>query len=347
MGLIKDISKQVFDKIEFHRYHKSKNNQAYCVLQNIESYKGRIDKISKKKCDEYAQDVFGWKGFAPWLYVYTLFNGKFKEGWIPDNYYGGVIVPKLKGDYGKVSDLNILTQFLLRDKYCLDIAYFANGSFMDRNHNVIPVADLTNILFSNEEHIVFKQDNSLQGRGVKFFDKETFKYNDIREMGNGVFQSYIQQHEFFNAYTDSSVATIRLTSVIDNHGKVSVRSGYLRLARGADTHVMSCSALKIPINIKNGELYPIGYNSRWEEVNKHPDSCVFFKDKQIPVFNKCVEAVCEFQKRIPFVKCVGWDLIIDQNSNVRLIEWNGEHNDIKFSEATQGPCFSDLNWDKL
>jgi hypothetical protein len=29
------------------------------------------------------------------------------------------------------------------------------------------------------------------------------------------------------------------------------------------------------------------------------------------------------------------------------MEWNAEHNDIKFSEATQGPCFADLRWDRL
>jgi hypothetical protein len=29
------------------------------------------------------------------------------------------------------------------------------------------------------------------------------------------------------------------------------------------------------------------------------------------------------------------------------MEWNGEHNDVKSSEATQGPCFSDLNWERL
>jgi hypothetical protein len=29
------------------------------------------------------------------------------------------------------------------------------------------------------------------------------------------------------------------------------------------------------------------------------------------------------------------------------MEWNGTYNDIKFSEATQGPCFADLGWERL
>jgi hypothetical protein len=29
------------------------------------------------------------------------------------------------------------------------------------------------------------------------------------------------------------------------------------------------------------------------------------------------------------------------------MEWNGWHNDIKFSEAADGPCFADLGWQNL
>lgn len=45
------------------------------------------------------------------------------------------------------------------------------------------------------------------------------------------------------------------------------------------------------------------------------------------------------------MRCIGWDVTLDDQENVRIMdmEWNAGHNDIKFSEATQGPCFSDLH----
>ena len=49
----------------------------------------------------------------------------------------------------------------------------------------------------------------------------------------------------------------------------------------------------------------------------------------------------------PYARCVGWDVTVDADEKVMLMEWNAEHNDVKFSEATQGPCFSDLNWERL
>ena len=43
---------------------------------------------------------------------------------------------------------------------------------------------------------------------------------------------------------------------------------------------------------------------------------------------------------------IGWDIIVDDNEKIQIIEWNGEACDIKFSEATTGPCFLGLHWEK-
>jgi hypothetical protein len=50
---------------------------------------------------------------------------------------------------------------------------------------------------------------------------------------------------------------------------------------------------------------------------------------------------------VPYARCVGWDLTVDSDEQVMVMEWNAEHNDVKFSEATQGPCFADLDWQRL
>ncbi len=40
-------------------------------------------------------------------------------------------------------------------------------------------------------------------------------------------------------------------------------------------------------------------------------------------------------------------MVINKDSKVQIMEVNGRHNDIKYHEATEGPCFADLGWDKL
>jgi hypothetical protein len=44
---------------------------------------------------------------------------------------------------------------------------------------------------------------------------------------------------------------------------------------------------------------------------------------------------------------VGWDLAVSKDGSIKIFEWNGGHCDIKFSEATVGPCFTGLNWESL
>jgi hypothetical protein len=72
-----------------------------------------------------------------------------------------------------------------------------------------------------------------------------------------------------------------------------------------------------------------------------------YAGKKIPNFQNCVSTVLELHQQLPYVRCIGWDLIVDEQEQINLMEWNGLDNDIKVSEATQGPCFSDMGWEHL
>jgi hypothetical protein len=194
---------------------------------------------------------------------------------------------------------------------------------------------------------VFKVDHSKQGAGIFFFERKSFDIEKIKLLGNGVFQSYLVQHGFFDDFAPNSVATIRMTTVVDDGGGISLRACFLRLGRIDDTHVNSKSGVRIPVDPSSGEISTEGYLPNWVAVKEHPDTKIRFSGCYIPSFAKCVSTVLELHKKAPFARCVGWDVTIDIDENVRLIEWNGAHPDVKFTEATQGPCFVDLRWDRL
>ena len=166
-------------------------------------------------------------------------------------------------------------------------------------------------------------------------------------LANGVFQDFIYQHQSLEEVMPDSVATLRITTILDHKGKASPRASYLRIGRRAETHVKSASHIRVPVNLKSGELGDQGYLTSWLPIDSHPDSQIKFAKRKIPSFNKCISTGLELHELIPYVRCIGWDMTIDKNNNVKVMEWNAGHNDIKFSEATQGPCFSDLGWEKL
>jgi hypothetical protein len=330
-----------------YRFHRDHGAQARRALQLLEKKYGRPDPANLKLADTYARDVFGDSVYAPWLRVYTAFSGTFKEGWIPDNYYGSVVVPNLKGWYGKISSMKPVSRLILDGDTFPDVAYFANGLFFTDKAVVVPEQALKSVVFQHCDRVVFKTDGSKQGKGVHIFDKETFNHAAIKSLGNGVIQKFIIQHSLFNAFASRSVATLRITTVVDDAGSISIRACFLRLGRAEDTHIQPEHEVCVPVDPVTGELYREGYMSDWGATEEHPDSGVRFAGVKIPEFAQCVATVLGLHRQIPFARCVGWDIAVDAEGKVQVMEWNGEHNDVKFSEATQGPCFSDLNWERL
>jgi hypothetical protein len=330
-----------------YKFHLGHGAEAARVLRTLERYSGKTDPSLLKLADTYARDVFGHAIYAPWLRVYTAFSGTFKEGWIPDNYYGTVVVPSMKGGYGKISGLKPLTRLIFDSDAFPDVAYFANGLFLTPQNTVVPEREIADVVFQRSEKIVFKLDGFGQGKGVFIFDKQTFGIAAIKSLGNGVIQRFIRQHSVFDRFASKAVATLRFTTVVDDFGAISIRACYLRLGRAGDTHIHTGSEICVAVNLSTGELARQGYTADWRPTEGHPDSGTPFSGVKIPAFSKCVQTVLELHKKILFARCIGWDLTVDVHENVQVMEWNGEHNDVKFSEATQGPCFSDLNWERL
>ncbi|HEX7707973.1 MAG TPA: sugar-transfer associated ATP-grasp domain-containing protein [Thermoanaerobaculia bacterium] len=341
------LARAAINRVSDFRYHRAFRDEAMTILRSIESVHGRTNPEHIKASDQYAADVLGWGGYAPWLYVYSAVQGRFREGWIPDNYYGKVVIPVIQADYRVLSSMKSLSRRLLGSDLFPDLASHVNGLFLSPDHEVIQPSAVPGLLFSDSDTVVFKRDRSGRGSNVVFLHKSSFDVSLVRRLGSGVFQQPIVQHPIFARLMPSSAATLRFTTVVEDDGTVSLRDAYLRLGRSGETHVKSDSQVKVCIDLESGRLDPSGYLANWLTVDRHPDTGVEFAGTTIPEFSACVSAAKQLHSACPAVRCVGWDMIVDEHSRVRVMEWNSSHNGIKFSEATKGPCFADLGWEKL
>lgn len=330
-----------------YQYNRSNARWVARILKEHAEAGAPLSDETRHQCDTYARDALGSRKYAPWLYIYALVSGQFKEGWIPDNFYGERVVGRTSGSYGDVADCRALNHLLFRADEFPDVGAHVNGLFVDRDGNTIPESEAKARLFRESDRVVFKLDDSMQGIGIHFIHRDAFDTDKIRKLGNGLFQSYIEQHPFFDKFSEGSVATIRLTTANTASGDVSLRAGYLRLGRSQDTHVQSVSNLRVAIDRETGALGDVGYLPNWMTTDAHPDSGVTFKSEVIPNFEDCLRVVMTNHRKMPYVRCIGWDLSVDTAGKVKIIEWNAGHNDIKFGEAVQGPCFRDLHWEQF
>lgn len=323
------------------------NRQAQAVLRAVESERGPTDKAAMRRADQYAREVLGSIRYAPWLYVYAAVAGSFREGWIPDNYYGLVVDPLKSGEAAKVGLIKSFTNRILCSEALPDLAYVIDGIYYARNYRPVSQRELTEILFAHDPRTVFKADHSYQGRAVTFMTREDFPADGRARLPDGVFQKPIRQHDFFAAMSPRATATVRITTARELDGGVSVKAAYLRLGRANDDIVFSSSHVRVAVDTAAGTLGETGYLHDWRLTATHPDTGFRFAGQAIPHFGEAAQLCKSLHESCPHMLCLGWDLCIDQDDKPQIMEWNARYNDIKFSEATTGPCFRGLGWEHL
>ena len=323
------------------------NHQAHSVLRSVESQQGPTDRKFVRLANEYSREVLGSVKYAPWMHVYAAVRGEFKEGWIPDNYYGLVVDPLKSGEAAKVVNLKSFTNRILHTEALPDLAYVIDGIYYSRDFKPLRETDLIDLLFDHGERIFFKGDNSFQGRSVVIMTRADFSQTGNSRLVDGVFQAPIKQHEFFAAISAGSTATLRITTARELDGSVAVKAAYLRVGRAVDEIVRCRSHVRVAVDTQTGALNDVAYLHDWRKIGEHPDTLFHFAGHAIPHFSDAAELCRSLHASCPHMLCLGWDVCIDQDNQTKIMEWNARYNDIKFSEATMGPCFRGLGWENL
>ena len=85
----------------------------------------------------------------------------------------------------------------------------------------------------------------------------------------------------------------------------------------------------------------------YSKVYFHPSSKLIFKDFQYPNYDQAINLCIKLHSSIPFIGIIGWDLVVDHNNEVNIMEWNAGHPNGTFIEAAIGPCFKAFGWENL
>lgn len=332
------------------RQHYSRNHvrAAKAKLAKLEAAYGPLNPADRQRCDAYAVEVLGHAKFAPWLHVYARVAGGYKDGWIADNFYDECVLPHTSGAYGELSGMRSLNRVLFAAPEFPDRAALINGMVVGPDSAAVAPEDLADTLFGADDKVIFKSDASQSGVGIKVLERQSFDLAGVKRLGSGLFQAFVRQHDLFERLGNCpAVATLRLTTAADDLGRISLRAAYLRFGQGRMDYLISSEEVNAPVDLATGELSETGYLPSWLRIDRHPQSDLPFAGHTIPNFKACVEVALRCHARIPFVRCVGWDIAIDREERVHVLEWNGGHNGIKFTESTQGPCFAGLGWQHL
>jgi len=345
MSSIRNLITSGLRKYNRFRVHAYNSREAFTALEMIEKLSGRLNSKYKKSADEYAMDVLGDRRYAPWLYAFSAIRRSFVEGWFPEYYYGFEVRPRTDGKYGNLAILKTLTNRILKVDAIPDTAYLISGNFYSDEFKPIAFKEASDIIFKDSAVVFFKENDSASGKGVERIERKNFKESDFQMRKDGCFQSIILQNDFFKAINMSSTATLRITTVRDQAGKVRVRAAYLRVGRDDERFVRSDSGVRIPVEISTGILGEVGFMNDWSYSTKHPDSGFLYSGKQIPCFGDAKQLCTALHEGFPHFELIGWDVCVDEDNKVKIMEWNANGAGILFHEAFTGPCFTGLGWE--
>lgn len=320
-------------------------DEALAAVNVMERFNGKkLTPALRAKADAYAREVLGDADHAPWLYVFATMQGEFKEGWMPDDFYHMKVVPKIANGLTRITHIKSLTGILLETEALPDLAYHVGGVYYDRDLNVISLARLKEIV-APHGHVFVKKDGSGAGKAIRKLAPAELTQEALAE--DCVLQRPILSHPVLEEIFPGPVATLRITTVRAPSGEISRRGAYLRLGRKGADWVTSLNSMEVAIVDEQGALDSLGYDEHWRAWPKHPDTGVGFAGRRVPEFRRAVELCLKLHAKAPHIPIVGWDVAINRDNGIELIEWNGSHCDIKFCEAHSGPYYRDMGWERF
>ena len=137
-----------------------------------------------------------------------------------------------------------------------------------------------------------------------------------------ILQAFIQQHDALAALNASSVNTLRLLTVRDEHGARPLSAVLKAGSVGGWIDNVQRGGLAVLVDLKRGALRGRGILSPGNPtVAAHPDSGVVLDGYAVPHLDAAVRAACAFHEDLYGFHSIGWDIAITDDGPL-IIEGN-------------------------
>ncbi len=311
----------------------------------------------QKEFDEYWINNYGKKIKPWWNKLYESMNGVYHKDYFPEILYSTKLEPLLNSpDYCRVFNDKSLISLLYgtAEKIVFSKAFLVccNGTFCDGEHRLMGENDALLAINDIGECVIKPTVDTGSGHGVHILnivggkDIKTGKTTEeiIKTSGrNFIIQKKIHNSEKFSHIYPASLNTVRIISyIVDN--EVHCAPAAMRIgAGGQEIDNIHNGGLCVGVN-NDGTLkstaYQLGYGDKLIKYSTHPDTGVVFENYYIGNVKKLLDAAEELHLMTPYLGIISWDLTLDEEENVVLIEANCSKQSVWFPQiVNEEPLF--------
>lgn len=332
------------------KYYKLHTSYSKMKIKNYSRRTVRKYIPEKKLTNEQKQKIKEF--YKPYKNITTDFHefyyqktGKFYENYLPDDlYYNDIDMYFNNWNSAAVLDNKCFySRMFTKIKQPDTVAYRINNFWYDKEMNIINETEVINKIQKENGVFIKLAIDSAGGKGVQHIAntqnaKAEFLAFVSQTDKDIIIQKAIQQHPVLTSLNASSVNTIRILSLLTEEG-AKVYSAILRMGVN-NSKVDNASSGGITVGIdENGKLKNVAYFVNGEKYDKHPTSGMEFSNIKIPQFNEMKEMVIKNHPLIPHFRLVSWDIALDKNEDIVLIEVNLKYGELDFHQLNNGPLF--------
>lgn len=184
--------------------------------------------------------------------------------------------------------------------------------------------------FRARSRVFVKEINSFRGIGVQEYSTKDTNveslYGKLKKENEShyILEEKISQTGELSAFHPWSVNTIRIVTVYDENKDIV----YLMNARLRMGNKQNCvdnfhfDGIGANIDIETGVVTSIGYDTHNNTYIKHPITGKQIIGFKIPYWEKCRQFVERSARHIPTVRYIGWDIVLQGDGKLLLIEGN-------------------------
>lgn len=342
---IKNILIDLYQKIQERKQIKGELLYFKDLSKNIQI--PPLTQQQEKEIKQYFKNSIGFDTTTSFHAYYSFLNGIFSCKYLPFRLYYHKIIPalydlRLINSYDDKNFMNKLFPEVLQP-YCyiknINGHYYHNEKPISRQKAIslcqnIPLAIIKPTLYTSG------------GNGVKRISIQSGKVGEqsIEDVFdeykmNFVIQEVINQHELLNRLNPTSLQTFRVVTYWRNEEVVLV-SALLRIGREgsfvdngtAGGYCCGCTV--------EGKLKKYAYAFHPTKKVTKTDNGVLLENYALPHFTDIIETAKRLHYEVPHLPLVGWDLTVNKEGHVVLIEINPTFG-IDILQLTNGPAFGE------
>lgn len=197
-----------------------------------------------------------------------------------------------------------------------------NGSFFDKEMNYLNFTEAVKLLITKNEFVIKPSIGTEQGQGVKKVTLvANYDFGSLfsEEGSDFIVQEVLKQAPEIERLNPTSLNCFRVTTIY-----LGNKFGYsTALKVGKKGAVRDNWNTGYWVNVdKEGRCSKYGYDYDMNAVEK-TDNGIFFEGLKMPMYTEMIEHLEQMHKKL-FPNCgvIGWDVTIDMNYKIRIIEYN-------------------------